>query len=202
MTSLASPTIGTSAVRILRDLGRVDVDVHDLGVRREQRRLAGDAVVEPGAERDDAGRSPAARAPREPCRACPACRGAAWCESGNAPRAISVVTTGAPVASASVEQLGRRLGADHAAADVEHGLLGLGEQLGRGLDLLAVRLGDRAVAGQVDLRRPDERRLVLLGVLRDVDEHGAGATGRGDLVRRGDRRRGCPRRASPGRSAW
>src|SRR4051812_9648386 len=33
---------------VLGDLGRVDVGVHDRGVRRERRQLAGDPVVEPG----------------------------------------------------------------------------------------------------------------------------------------------------------
>ena len=42
--------------------------------------------------------------------------------SGNAPRAMSVVTTGMPVCSASAQQLLGRLGLEHAAADVEHGL--------------------------------------------------------------------------------
>ncbi len=37
---------------VLTDLGRVDVDVHDLRVGGEGRELAGDAVVEPRAERD------------------------------------------------------------------------------------------------------------------------------------------------------
>ena len=110
------------------------------------------------------------------------------CESGNAPRAISVVTTGRPVRSASFEQLFVRLGADDTATHVEHGTLRLEHQLGRGGDLLAVRLRDRAVAGQVELRRPRERHRTLLRVFRDVDEHGAWATRRGDVVRRGQRR--------------
>ena len=37
----------------LAELGGVDVDVDDLGVRCERRRVAGDAVVEPGPERDE-----------------------------------------------------------------------------------------------------------------------------------------------------
>ena len=185
----------------LGDLGRVDVDVHDLGVRARTappcrsrgRRSARRATTSRSAS------CSASTAGTVPCMpGMPRCCG---CESGNAPRAMSVVTTGAPVVSASVEQLGGRLRADHAAADVEHRLLRLGEQLRRGLDLLAVRLGDRPVAGQVDLRRPDERRRVLLRVLRDVDEHRAGATGAGDVVRRGDRRRDVRRRPSRGRSA-
>ena len=38
---------------VLGDLRRVDVDVDELGVRRELGELAGDAVVEAGADRDD-----------------------------------------------------------------------------------------------------------------------------------------------------
>ena len=38
---------------VLGDLGRVDVGVDDLGVRREGRQLAGDPVVEPRAEGDE-----------------------------------------------------------------------------------------------------------------------------------------------------
>jgi anti-sigma factor ChrR (cupin superfamily) len=38
---------------VLADLGRVDVGVDDLGERREGRQLAGDPVVEPGAEGDE-----------------------------------------------------------------------------------------------------------------------------------------------------
>ena len=37
----------------LAELGGVDVDVDDLGVGRERVDLAGDAVVEAGAERDE-----------------------------------------------------------------------------------------------------------------------------------------------------
>ncbi len=38
---------------VLGDLGRVDVDVDELGARRELAQLAGDPVVEAGADRDD-----------------------------------------------------------------------------------------------------------------------------------------------------
>ncbi len=170
----------------LRDLGRVDVDVHDLRVRREERRLAGDAVVEPRTEGDEqvcllqrehrrdgavhAGHAQMLRVRVGERAACHE-RGHDGCAGRLGERA----------------QLCGRPRADHAAADVQHGLLGVGDQLRRGLDLLAVRLGHRPVAGEVDLRRPHEGRLGLLGVLRDVDEHGAGATGRRDLERRGDR---------------
>ena len=38
---------------VLRDLGRIDVDVDELGVRSELVELAGDAIVEAGADRAD-----------------------------------------------------------------------------------------------------------------------------------------------------
>ena len=40
-------------VAVLGDLGRVDVGVDDLGLGRERRQLAGDPVVEAGAEGDE-----------------------------------------------------------------------------------------------------------------------------------------------------
>ena len=45
-----------------------------------------------------------------------------------------------------------------------------------------MRLEDRTVAGQRRLFRPDERGGSGLGVLRDVDEHGARTTGGRDVV--------------------
>ena len=92
-------------------------------------------------------------------------------------------------------RLGERLqlsgctAADHAAADVQHRLLRLRDERRGSLDLLAVSLDDGAVSRQVVLGGPDERRLRLLGVLRDVDEHGARAAGRGDLERLSQRTR-------------
>ena len=41
---------------ILADLGRIDIDVNHLGVRREGRQAAGDAIVEAHAERDQTDR--------------------------------------------------------------------------------------------------------------------------------------------------
>ena len=64
-------------VPVLADLGRVDVGVDDLRVRGEGVQLAGDPVVEAGAEGDQQvgllQRVDRAR----PCRACRACPGAA-----------------------------------------------------------------------------------------------------------------------------
>ena len=53
ITSRQSPTIGHVGPAHLALLGRVDVDVDDLGVGGEGRHLAGDPVVEPGAEGDE-----------------------------------------------------------------------------------------------------------------------------------------------------
>ena len=59
---------------VLGDLRRVDVDVDDLGVRRELGQLAGDPVVEAGADRDDQVGVVHRRSWRCGCRACPASR--------------------------------------------------------------------------------------------------------------------------------
>ena len=79
------------------------------------------------------------------------------------------------------EQLGRRVGVEHAAAGVDDRLLRLDDRLRRLAHLPLVNLRRRAPAGQVDLGRVGEVDLGLLGVLRDVDEHGAGPAGAGDV---------------------
>ena len=83
-------------------------------------------------------------------------------------------------------QLAGGAGPDHAAADVQDGALRLEDQPGGLADLLGVRPGHRAVAGQVQLVRPLVRRGGLQRGLRDVDEHRAGAAGGGDVERLGD----------------
>ena len=52
-TSFRSPTIGTSAVRILPISAGSMSTCTTFALRREQRRLAGHAVIEPRAERDE-----------------------------------------------------------------------------------------------------------------------------------------------------
>ena len=78
------------------------------------------------------------------------------------------------------------LAADHAAADVEHRLARACDQRGGFLDLAAVRLGVRLVAGQFHLRRPGEGALTLQHVLGDVDQHRARSAGGGDVKGLGD----------------
>jgi hypothetical protein len=160
--------------------------VDDLRVRGEQFGLAGDTVVEPGAECDQEigllqrqhGRDRAVHAGHADVLRVRVGEGAARHQRGHHGRAREL---------GQRQQLGRRTAADDAAADVQHGLLGLGDQRGRGLDLLAVRLGHGTVARQVVLGRPHERGRGLLGVLGDVHENGTGTTRAGDLERRGDR---------------
>ena len=79
--------------------------------------------------------------------------------------------------------------ADDAATDVQDGATGLPDQPGGLADLLVVRPGDRAVAGQVDLRRPLEGGAGLQRVLADVDQHRARSSRGGDVERLGDRPR-------------
>ena len=183
---MRSPTIGTSAARILPiSAGSMSTcttlafgaNSAALPVTRSSKRAPSETSRSASCSASTAGTVPCM--PGMP-RCC-------WCESGNAPRAISVVTTGAPVVSASASSSADACARMTPPPTYSTGFFAVGEQLRRGLDLLAVRLGDRAVAGQVDLRRPDERRLGLLRVLGDVDEHRTGATRAGDLERRRDR---------------
>ena len=170
----------------LGDLRRVDVDVHDLRVRGEQRRLAGHAVVEARAE----GHEQIGLLQREHRRHRAVHAGhteVLRVRVGERAAGHQRRDDGSAGRLGEGEQLVRGARAHDAAADVEHRLLRGLQQLRRRLDLLAMRLRDRAVAGQVIARRPDEGHLGLLRVLRDVHEHGAGAAGRGDLVGRGDR---------------
>ena len=75
----------------------------------------------------------------------------------------------------------------HAAADVEHRPLGLGDHLRRLRDLAVVRFRVRLVSRQVDHRRPGEIDLSVLDVLRDVHEHRARPPGGCDVKGSGDR---------------
>lgn len=170
---------------VLADLGRVDVGVDDLGVRGEAVQPAGDAVVEAGSEGDDqvgllqrgdggdrtvhARHSDVQRVAVGECAERHQCGG-----DGRSGELCEDLQFGG----------GPRL--DDTAADVQHRALGLGDQLGGFADLLGVRLGDRAVAGQVHGRRPAERGLRLEGVLGDVDEDGARTAGGGDMEGLGD----------------
>ena len=77
-------------------------------------------------------------------------------ESGNAPIAFRVVTTGAPMSLASLLELFGSTCADQATADVEDGALGFGDELSCFVDLLGVTAGDGGVAAQLQV--PQECR--------------------------------------------
>ena len=167
---------GHVGAAVLGDLGRVDVRVHDPGVGRERVELAGHPVVEPGAERHDQV-GPLQRADR----------GDRAVHAGHAQVQRVAVGERAPGHQrgddrgagqlGELAQLGGGLGLDHAAADVQHRALGLGDHP-RGLaDLAGVRPGDRVVAGQVERNRPAEVGGRLHRVLGDVDQHRAGTAG-------------------------
>lgn len=170
---------------VLADLGRVDVGVDDLGVRGEAVQLAGDAVVEAGSEGDDQvgllqrgdGGDRTVHARHSHVQRVAVGEGAQRHQGGG---------DGGSGQLREDLELGGGTGLDDAAADVQDGALGLGDQLGRFTDLLGVRLGDGPVAGQVLGGRPAERGLRLEGVLGDVDEDGAGAAGGGDVEGLGD----------------
>ncbi len=156
---------------VLRDLGRVDVDVDELRARRELGELARDAVVEARADGADqvglvhrvVGRARAVHAEHpEPLLV----------RRGESAEAHQRARHGEAVRRRELGQLGGGFGVDDAAAGIDHGALRGGERL-RGLaDLLLVALDARLIAGQADV---GDGLVVDLGareVLRDVDEHG------------------------------
>ncbi len=170
---------------VLADLGGVDVGVDDLRERGEAVELAGDAVVEAGAERDDEvgllERGHGGDAAVHPGHA-----DVLRVAVGEGAEGHQGRRDGGPGQLGEDLQLGGRARLQDPAADVEHGALGGAEEPGGLADLLGVRLRHGAVAGQVLGGRPAERGVGLERVLGDVDEDGARAAGRGDVERLGD----------------
>jgi len=174
MVSRQSPTIGTSA------------GVDDRRARGEAVELAGDAVVEAGAE-----------AHEQVALLQGGHRGDAPVHAGH-PQVLRVAVgeraaghqgrdDGDAGQLGEDAQLGGRAGLQHAAADVQHRPRGARDQP-RGLaDLLGVRPGRRAVARQVQHGRPREGALRLQDVLGQVDQDGARASGAGQVEGLGDR---------------
>ncbi len=165
---------------VLGDLGRVDVRVHDPRPGRERVQLPGYPVIEPRAQGDEqvgllqradrrdgpvhAGHAQVLRvAVRE--RAARHQRG----DHGGAGEL------------GELEQLRRGVRPDHAAAHVQHRLLGLGDHPCGLPDLPGVRPGHRVVAGQVERDWPGELGGGLQRVLGDVDEHRARPAGGGQV---------------------
>jgi hypothetical protein len=166
---------------VLRDLRRVDVDVDELRPRRELGELAGDAVIEAGADGDDQ------------VGGVHRVVGGAGAVHAEHPEPLLVRRRKGPeahhrqrhrqlVGGDELDQLLRGIGVDDAAAGVDDRPPGIGERLRRDPDLLDVALGRRFVAGQ--LRRSLGRLVVDVDpgeVLGDVDEHRAGTAGGGDV---------------------
>ena len=185
-------------VAVLRDLSGVDVDVHDGGARRERIQAAGDAVIETSAEGHDQvsalqgadGRDRTVHAGHAQVVTIRVGEGPASGQGGD---------NGGVRGLDQVGQGLRRATAHNAAADVEHGGLGLDNRAGRGTHLLHVRTVGNLVAGQVQGRGPGEVHLCYLRGLSDVHQHGAGAAGAsqmeglseagGNVLRVGDQER-------------
>ena len=188
MTSRQSPTMGTSAARFLEisagsmsacTTAACGANVDNFPVTRSSKR-APNATI-----RSD--RCSAVTAATLPCM--PGIPRLRRSLSGNAPRAVSVVTTGIPVSSTSRCSSAQCAGSDHSATDVEHRATGVDDQSGGLLDLLGMRTGRRPIAGQVDLGRPGELRRGLQGVFGNVDENWPGPAGSGDVEGLGNRSR-------------
>ena len=153
---------------------------------RELAELAGDAVVEAGADADDqvglvhrvVGGAGAVHAEHpEPLVV----------RRGKPPRPITVQVTGKLSDEAELAQLVGGVGVDDAAAGVDHRARGVGERLCGDPDLLDVALGRGLVAGQVE--RLGARLVLDVGareVLGHVHQDRARAAGRGDVEGRMD----------------
>ncbi len=158
---------------VLGDRRGIDVDVDDLGVRREGVDLAGDPIVEAGAHRDQhvgvvhgevrvVGPVHAEHLQRQ--RVLGRERPQAHQRGGD--RDLREL--------GQLAQLGAGVGRDHAAADVEHRLLGADQRAGRPLDLPGMAVVVRVVGAHHDLLGPDELRLLDEDVLGQIDVHRTG----------------------------
>ena len=159
---------------VLADLGGVDIDVDDLGVRREGGKASGDAVVEAHAEGDQqvgvghrhVGGVAAVHAGHAEMKL--------GSLAGRAPRPIRVLTAGASMSSANSRSSARGVGGDDAAAGVDQRPLGFRIIWAARRDLAGVAFGEDLVAGQVDGGDGRVVALRLKTVLGDIDQHGAG----------------------------
>ena len=73
------------------------------------------------------------------------------------------------------------VGQDRTAADIDERTLGLGNQLGRFLDLARMAAGGRLVAADADRLRIMETGFCLLDILGNVHHHRAGTAGTGNV---------------------
>ncbi len=196
-------TIGSSAARtrfaspddrhldrdVLADLGRVDVDVDDPGVRGVGPDVAGHPVVEAHPDREQQVRRldrlvdvlPAVH-PHEAVAQRMGLVDRADPEQGMGDRDLGLLGEG--------EELVPGLGVEDAVAGEDDRPLRLRELGGGELQLAAVRVEVRTEAGQpgddLVVGRVRRGRLLLEGVLRDVDVDGTGPSGPGDVERLGE----------------
>ncbi len=173
-------------------LGRVDVDVDHLGLLREGVDLAGDAVVEAGAERDQQ----IALLHRRDRRCVAVHARHAQTERVVVGERAASHQRGHDVAVEQLRELAQRLGRacfEDAAAGVDDRALRFEDETCGLLDHPWVALGVRPVPGEriehVLIAGPVPRHLVLQHVLRDIDQCGAGAAGGGDVERLANRHR-------------
>ena len=87
------------------------------------------------------------------------------------------------------DQIIGRLAVDDTTTDVEHGLARVCNQIGRRVDVLEFARKLRAVPDEINRVDVLEVDLGQLEILGDVNEHGAGAAGAGDVERLVDRLR-------------
>ena len=167
----------------LAQLGRVDVDVDDLGLRGEGADLAGDPVVEPGAQADE-----------QVAALHGGHRGVVAVHAGHA-QALGVrVGEGAPCHQGgdhrdpgALRQRTQRVGCprlEDSTPDVEHRATGVADQLRRPTHERRIALGHRVVAGKieiVDRGGPVPLHGGVGDVLGKVDEHRAGSAGGGHV---------------------
>ncbi|CAB4886252.1 unannotated protein [freshwater metagenome] len=174
----------------LAQFGRIDVHVDDLGVGSEAIELAGDAVVETGAEGD-----------QQIGLLHRGDGGVVAVHAGHAETERMIVghrTAGHEGGDdRDVEHLGQcqqgfgGTGFEDATTGVEHRSLGGEDQASGSFDEFGITVETGVVTGEVDRVGPVPiQGRIRIGrvdeILRDVDEHGAGTTGGGDVERLAD----------------
>ena len=179
----SGPTTGTSARRSLPISAASMSRWMTSRPGGECAQLAGDAVVEPGADRDEQ----IARVHRQVRPLRPMHPGPAEVELvrlGEGALGHQCGDDRQPPDRRELEQFGAGVGVQRAAADVQDGLVGGRDASGCLGDLPGVAARRRPPARQVDLVGVPEVERSLLDVARDVDQHRAAAPGPGDVERR------------------
>ena len=167
----------------LVDFRRIDVDVDDLGAAGELRHLAGHAIVEPHAQGQQqigvvdrvVGVNAAVHAEHVQRKRIVA---------GKTAQAVQRGRHGDAKFAGQRGQLLGGVGDDHAAAGVDHRPLGAAQQLRHRGDFLGrgAAFGQR-IAGQLHRGVVVRRRLHVLHVLGNIDQHRARPAGRGHVER-------------------